>query len=119
MLSAQIEPALALIELQCEAVAAAVQTGEPRALEQASQALRQTAVDFSALLEQLGGPAQASPGLTARLQKLATALGHQRESLLRRSALVERSLHTLVPSLQERTTYAPAGRASAYRGFAS
>ncbi len=118
MLPAELEKPLALLELQCQAVAAAVDSGEPTGLEAASAALRQTAMDFSALMDRLDGALQAGPELRARLRKLATQLGIQREALLRRSAMVERGLHALVPSTQK-STYAPAGRASAYRGFAS
>lgn len=118
MLPAELEKPLALIELQCQAVAAAVTSGEPQALEAASQALRQAAVDFSDFMERTGAAAQAGPQLRLRLKKIATQLGMQREALLRRSAVIERGLHALVPSTQK-TTYAPAGRASVYRGFAS
>ncbi|MCA3238238.1 MAG: hypothetical protein ACK5RC_06980 [Curvibacter sp.] len=117
MLPAEFEKPLALIELQCEAVAAAVDSGEPQALEAASTALRQAAVDFSAFMEEADVSA-ASPQLRARLKKIVTHLGIQREALMRRTAAIERSLHTLVPSTQK-STYAPAGRAGAYRGFAS
>ena len=118
MLPAEIEKPLALIELQCQAVAAAVASGDPVDLEAASQALRDAAVDFSSLMGQLGGAAQAGPQLRARLKKLATNLGVQREALLRRSAVIERGLNALVPSTQK-STYALAGRAAGYRGFAS
>jgi hypothetical protein len=118
MLPAELEKPLALIELQCQAVAAAVATGEPETLEASSLALRQTAVDFSALMDSLGGAAHAGPELRARLKKVALQLGMQRENLLRRSAVIERGLHALVPSTQK-STYAPSGRAATYRGFAS
>lgn len=117
MLPAELEKPLALIELQCQAVAAAVDSGEPQALESASTALRQAAVDFSAFMEETDVSA-ASVQLRARLKKIATQLGIQREALMRRTAMIERSLHTLVPSTQK-NTYAPAGRAGAYRGFVS
>jgi hypothetical protein len=117
MLPVEIEKSLALIELQCETLSAAVLSGEPQALEASSQQLRQTAVDFSDLMAQFSG-AEIDPQLRTRLKQIAVRLGIQREGLLRRSAVVERSLHTLVPSTQK-STYAPTGRASAYRGFAS
>lgn len=118
MLPVEIEKSLALIELQCETLSAAVVSGEPQALEVTSELLKQAAVDFSDLMAQLDGGTEAGPQLRARLKQVATTLGIQRESLLRRSVFVERSLHTLVPSMQK-STYLPAGRASAYRGFAS
>lgn len=118
MLPAHIEKPLALMEMQCQAVAAAVGSGEPVELEAASLALRQAAVDFSALMDSIGGAAQAGPQLRMRLKKLATQLGIQRENLLRRSAMVERGLNALVPSTQK-STYAPMGRPVGYRGYAS
>lgn len=118
MLPAEIEKPLSLIEMQCDAVAAGVASGEPVALESASMGLRQAALDFAALMESMGGAQQASTELRARLKKLAVTLTIQRENLLRRSAVIERGLNALVPSTQK-TTYAPAGRAAVYRGFAS
>ncbi|MEK9803985.1 MAG: hypothetical protein VW475_11335 [Curvibacter sp.] len=118
MLPAELEKPLATIELQCQAVAAAVASGEPQELEAASLALRQAALDFSAFMEHSNAAAQAGPQLRARLKKIATQIGTQRENLLRRSAVIERSLQTLIPSTRK-TTYAPAGRAGAYRGFVS
>ena len=118
MLPAEIEKALSLIEFQCEAVATAVASGEPQALEGASNALRQAALGFSAFMDAQGGAGQAGPELRARLKKVATQLTIQRENLIRRSVVVERALHALVPATQK-NTYAPAGRASEYRGFSS
>lgn len=113
MLPAEIEMPLSLIELQCEAVAAAVVSGEPQALETASQAFKQAAVEFADLMQQVGGGQQAGPELRARLKKLAVQLNSQRENLLRRTALVEQSLQTLLPS-SRKTTYGPAGMYKAY-----
>ena len=62
----------------------------------------------------IGGAAQAGPQRRARLKKLATQLGIQREALPRRSAVIDRGLHALMPSTQK-TNYAAAGRASVYR----
>lgn len=118
MLPAAIEQALSLIEQQCAAVAAAVASGEPQALETASQALRQTAVDFAALLQQLGGGQEIAPELQARLKPLAAQLHSQRENLLRRAALVEQAVQTLLPSTRQ-PTYSPGGRAGAYKAFAT
>ena len=86
MLPAELEKPLALMELQCQAVAAAVTNGQPVELEAASQSLRDTALAFSAFMDSIGGAAQAGPQLRTRLKKLATNLGIQREALLRRSA---------------------------------
>ncbi len=119
MLNDALETSLTQIELQCESVAAAVASGEPQALESASNALRQAAVDLSALVQRLGGPQQAGPELHTRLKKLAAQLNNQRENLLRRSAVVERSLHALVPATRKSTYAAPAGRAGGYKAFSA
>lgn len=119
MLPADIEKPLALIELQCEAVAAGVASGEPQALEGASEALRQAAVDFHAFMESQGGALQAGPELRARLKKLATQLTIQREGLIRRSVVVERALHAMVPATRKSTYAPPAGRASGYKAFSA
>ncbi len=119
MLNDALETSLLQIELQCESVAAAVASGEPQALEGASNALRQAAVDLSALVQRLGGAAQAGPELHTRLKKLAGVLNIQRENLLRRSAVVERSLHALVPATRKSTYAAPAGRAGGYKAFSA
>lgn len=119
MLSADIEKPLALIELQCEAVAAAVASGEPQALESASNALRQAALDFSAFMQRLGGVQQAGPELRTRLGKLASQLNFQRENLIRRTVVVERALHAMVPATRKSTYAAPAGRAGSYKAFSA
>lgn len=118
MLPAEIEKPLSLIELQCDAVAAGVGSGEPVALESASNALRQAAVDFAALMDSLGGPQQAGPELRARLKKLAVQLNIQRENLIRRSVMVESALNALVPATRK-STYAPVGRAGSYKAFSA
>ncbi len=119
MLPAQIEKPLSLIELQCEAVAAALASGEPQMLENASNALQQAALDFSGLMDRLGGAQQAGPELQARLKKLAGLLNIQRENLFRRSVMVESALNTLVPATRKSTYAAPAGRAGGYKAFSA
>ena len=118
MLPAEIEKPLSLIELQCEAVAAAVGSGEPQALEAASLALRQAAVDFAAFMEQLGGAGQAGPELRSRLKKLATRLGVQRENLIRRSVVVDRALNVMVPATRK-STYGQGGLTGSYKAYSA
>lgn len=116
MLPSQLESALIQIEAHCVAVAAAVAQGETSALLAASQTLRQTAQDFHALMQEASLQG-AAPALRARLRLLATQIASQRENLLRRSALTDRALQTLLPTHQSASgTYADAR--SAYRGFA-
>lgn len=120
MLPAEIEKPLSLIELQCEAVASAVASGEPQALEAASHALKQAAVDFAGFMEQRRAPELAGAELRARLKKLAAQLTIQRENLIRRSVVVERALHAMVPATRKSTyTAGGAGRAGSYKAFAA
>jgi len=124
MLPAEIEKPLSLIELQCEAVAAAVASGEPLGLESAAAALKQAALDFSSLLERLPAPQQPGAELRLRLKKLAGRLGQQRENLIRRSVVVERAVQAMVPATRQATYGRPtgpyAGAASgAYKSFAA
>lgn len=118
MLITEIEKPLSRIESQCEAVSSAVNSGDPVTLESASIALRQAAVDFSNLLAGLPAGVQADKELKARLKKLAKGLACQRESLIRRTVVVERALHAMVPATRDSTyaqacgAYAGAGRQS-------
>lgn len=128
MLPAEIEKPLSLIELQCAAVAVAVESGEPLGLESAAAALKQAALDFSRLLERLSAPQRAGAELRLRLEKLAGRLGQQRENLIRRSVVVERAVQAMVPATRQSTYARPTGpyaggatgRASgAYKSFAA
>lgn len=107
MISAHLEEALAEVELHFSDVSAALVSGEPLALAAASAALRQAAMDFSALLQRLTPADLKSKNLTSRLKNIAAGMATQRESLLRRTVLVERALHAIVPATQT-ATYAQA-----------
>lgn len=107
MLPTAIEQPLAQIELQCDAMSAAVDSGEPTALEAASNALRQASVDFSRLLETFPQAALSDKELTSRVKKVAALMAIQRENLIRRTVSVERALHAMVPATRE-STYSPA-----------
>jgi hypothetical protein len=108
MLSPEIEKPLSQIESQYNAVAAAVSSGDPVSLDAASIALRQAAVDFSGLLQALPADALSANELKLRLKKLGRGLASQREGLIRRTVVVERALHAMVPGARE-STYAQSG----------
>jgi hypothetical protein len=108
MLSPEIEKPLSQIESQYNAVAAAVSSGDPVSLDAASIALRQAAVDFSGLLQTLPADALSANELKLRLKKLGRGLASQREGLIRRTVVVERALHAMVPGARE-STYAQSG----------
>jgi hypothetical protein len=107
MLPAHIEEALVEVELHFNDVSAALISGEPLALAAASTALRQASIDFSVLLQRLSPLDLQNGDFKLRLKKIAIGMASQRESLIRRSALVEMALNAIVPATQS-TTYARA-----------
>lgn len=107
MFPAHIEDALTGVELLFADVSAALVSGEPLALSAASDALRQAAIDFSALLQGLTPIDRKNKDLQSRLKKLSVGMVTQRESLIRRTVLVELALNAIVPATRD-ATYAKA-----------
>ncbi len=107
MFPAHIEKALTDVELHVNDVASALVSGEPQALATASVALRQAAIDFSALLQRLTPVELKNKHLKPRLKNIADGMATHRESLIRRTVLVERALNAIVPATQS-ATYAQA-----------
>jgi hypothetical protein len=116
MLSPAIEKPLSQIEGQFKDISAAVDSGDPAVLEAAGLALRQAAVEFFNLLGGLSADVRSGKELKARLKMLANGLAIQRQGLIRRTVVVERALHAMVPATRESTyaqscgPYAAAGR---------
>jgi hypothetical protein len=106
MLSEKLETALMQAELQSNAVAAALGTGEPVALEHASSMLRELALVFSGLAQDIAPPDRSNVQFITRLKRLASATAAQRASLIRCSVAVERALGILMPAATEAATYA-------------
>lgn len=102
----EIESRLALLETQFETVVAAVTSGDPVQLESAGEVIRQAAMDFSGMLQNLPADVQSFRLVQPRLKKIANALAAQRVNLIRRTAVVERTLNALVPSSAD-STYKP------------
>lgn len=109
MLSSQVEKALVQVELQFDMVATALISGEPAALESASAGLRQLAIDFSGLLQGLTPAELAGENLKLRLKRLAEGMSMQRESLIRRTVAVERTLDVIMPAARNATYTQSAG----------
>jgi len=109
MLSAEIEKQLSGIEQQCEALAVAIDNGDPVSLEAVSTHLRQAAVDLSRSQGVSALDAQAVQEFKTRLQKIAGSVGIQRGGLARHAAVVERGLHAMVPATRESTYGQAAG----------
>lgn len=118
MLPTHIENALLEVELHFNDVSTALISGEPLALAAASAALRQASVDFAALLQRLSPQDLQEGDFKLRLKKIAVGMASQRESLIRRSALVDMALSAIVPATQSATyartagPYGSAGRQS-------
>ena len=98
------------------AVSQALLTGDPDGLESASRSLHDAALALSAMLQGQRGRAPTDAAFKKRLGQVLLNLGMQREALLRRSAMVERSLNSIVPATRASTyggTYAGATAGSA------
>ena len=99
---------LVMTERCADALSQALLSGEPDAIESATRDLHQASLVLSGVLQGRQGKAAQHPDFKKRLGKVMQGMAMQREALLRRSAVVERSLHSIVP----------ATRASTYGGVA-
>jgi hypothetical protein len=109
-----LEELILAIEQHAGTVASALVSGEPQALLAASATLQQAAIDLSALMQQLSPVERKSKDLKVRLKKIAKGMALQRESLIRRTALVEMALNAVIPAAQSATyakTTSPYGSA--------
>ena len=113
-----VPPAAALNDALASLVAAencahalsqALLAGDPARIEATSRELQQTALALSGLLQGARGKRANDPAFRQRLGRVLASLGMQREALLRRSAVVERSLHSIVPATRS-STYAGSAR---------
>lgn len=102
-LSPHIAEALTEVEHHFEDVSAALVSGEPMALAAASAALQQAAIGFSGLLQRLTPVDLKNRDLNLRLKSLADGMATRRETLIRRTVLVERALNAIVPATQNAT----------------
>ena len=109
MFPLHIETAFADVESQFDVMSKALVDGEPLALLTASAAMQQAAIDFSGLLQRLTPTELSNKDLKSRLKILADGMASRRESLIRRTALVERALNAVVPSTRNATYSQAAG----------
>ena len=105
-----MEQALAEVESQLRTVADAIVAGEPQSLTIAATSLRLAALALAQTMQDAAA-GRPDPSLKRRVRIMARTLARQRESLIRRTALVDRSLNALVPATRG-ASYAPG--ASAY-----
>ena len=110
-------------EVCVAAVSHALLQGQPEALEAAAGDLHHSAHRLSLVL-QGRQPGAGEAGLGQRLRAVAQALAMQREACVRRLAVVERSLYSVIPSTRPATyagavgTYGRGGKqGGAFRTF--
>ena len=110
-----LDQALQTVELQLQALSAALLAADPQALQQCSERMRQVSVDFINALEGLQ-VAAVTHGLEERIRQIHTTLSLQRDSLARLAALADRQAAVLLPPAQATHTYGPttAGAARIY-----
>ena len=121
---AEVHAALDQAERCVAATGAALLKGLPEQVQSATQELHDSAHALALVLRGAeGGTALLVGAVRERLVRVARDIAMQREALLRRSAMVERSLSSLVPQ-PPAATYAGAlgryaGRAAASATFRS
>ena len=91
------------------AVSKALLAGDPAHIEVTSRELQQAALALSDMLQGPRGKRANDQDFRRRLGRVLASLGMQREALLRRSAVIERSLHSIVPATRA-STYAGSAR---------
>ena len=104
--------ALAELEHQLLKITEAVESGEPLALAQTSNDLRESLMALHGQLSRSGQVIDRP--LALRFRQLATRLAIQRSGLMRRTALVEQTLQAMVPGAVDATYATFAGTASPY-----
>jgi hypothetical protein len=111
-----LEQAFAAAERCFGELSQALVSGEPALLALSSENFHRSALELSVLLTALSPGTQLPKAYKSRLKQLAVGLGERRESLIRRTVLVNRALNTLVPATVKSTyglggkTYAAVGK---------
>lgn len=119
-----IHAALDWAERSVAATGRALEQGLADQVHAAARELHDSAHALALALRAVDGGAALGQAARQRLVRVARAIARQREALLRRSAVVERSLQTLVPQRSQSSTYAAAlgrygGRAAPRTGVGS
>jgi len=118
----EVQSALEQAERSVAATGQALVLGEPDGVHAATRDLHDSAHALDLVLRGVDGSAALAASLRERLVRVAQGIAMQREALLRRSAVVERSLKSLMPQQTQSTTYAGAlgryaGRAASAQAF--
>lgn len=116
-----VQDALDQAERCVAASGAALIQGDPEQVHNATRELHDGAHALALVLRGVDGGAAMADGVRNRLMQVARDIGQQREALLRRSAVVDQSLQSLVPQTRQ-FTYAgalgrQAGRSISRTGF--
>jgi hypothetical protein len=111
----KLEDSFAQAEQSFAELSQALVSGEPVALAQSSARLQRAALEFSLLLGRLPPEDSHGAAFKLRMKKLAAGLSVRRESLIRRTVLVDRALNTLVPATVK-STYGAGGKTYAAVG---
>lgn len=98
-----VEQALDLVEQCFEALSSVLIAGESDALVASSEKLQQAAVYLASLVNRASSKDPQTQVLKLRLVQLSKSLGVRRESLIKRSVLVDRALNALVPATVKST----------------
>ncbi len=109
MSPSEFENLLSQVEKSCQAVGDAVSHGGPEDVACASGKLQGLAVSISQLLSAYPAEAIAAQKCRTRLKQMSDSLSLQREQLIRRAAVNERALNTMVPATQESSYALAAG----------
>ena len=118
-----IEEALGQAERSVTATGQALVQGFPERLHAATRDLHDNAHALALALRGVDGLSTMANPVRDRLVNVARDIAMQREALLRRSAAVEQSLHSLVPQTRADTyssalsRYAGGGRTAGFRSF--
>lgn len=117
-MSIHMQAALAKIESQLYLVSAALIDGEPGKLQSVAMSLCEASREMHGLLSGINGMHELDQGFHARLNAVNESMKALREGLSRRTVLVERALHSMLPSAQASSydqsagTYGRPGRQS-------
>lgn len=112
----EVQNALDQAERSVAATGQALVLGEPEHVHAATRELHDSAHALALALRGVDRGASLRASLRDRLVSVARDIGLQREALLRRSAVVERSLQSLIPQTQSSTYSSALGR---YAGHAA
>ena len=117
-IQSEIRNAIDQAERCAAATGEALLLGDPESVHAATRELHDSAHALALALRGVGGGADLMTSLRDRLVIVARDIGVQREALLRRSAVVDRALQSLVPQSPIQTsTYS--GALGRYAGRAA